>query len=147
MKKEKMTIQERARRFAINVHVGQYRDDGYTPFSDHPVMTAQILEQVTDDPNLIAAAYLHDIIEDTEVDEHQLRQAFNDDVVDLVLEVTKVGKHFPNLKTRRGVMLKFADRLSNLSDMTGWDEDKRQWYIKKSTFWTKGDEDVKPTDK
>jgi len=137
------TIIERAQRFAEIYHAGQLRDDGDTPFIVHPDKVAHILMQITTDVNLIAAGWLHDVVEDTDVTYEQLRAEFGADIADLVMEVTHEGQadshgyYFPRLKTQRGIMLKFADRLSNLSDMDDdvWPQDKIDHYLKKSKFW------------
>lgn len=130
----------RARLFAYEAHDGQFRDDNTTPFITHPAKVAQVIAQVTEDENLIASAWLHDTIEDTNTTYEQLVETFNKDIADLVVEVSKVKGNpetkFPNLHTQRGVMLKFADRLSNLSDMDSWTESKKTWYATvKSRFW------------
>lgn len=134
----------RAKDYATNAHRGQTRTDG-SDFINHPAQTAQILKQITDDPNLIAAGWLHDTIEDCEWITHEtIRDEFNEDIADLVQAVTYSGHYntFPGLKdNRRAVLLKFADRLSNLSDMAGWNDKKRSKYILKSMFWNEGDED------
>ena len=130
----------KAIRFATEAHKGQERDDG-RPFILHPEKTADILELVTDDANLIAAGWLHDTVEDTDVTYTQLVEEFGKDVADLVREVTKigiedsVGYYFPFLKTQRGIMLKFADRLSNVADMNTWGDKRKAHYLRKSKFW------------
>ena len=138
-------ILTKAHSYAYFKHKGQFRDDGTTPYFSHPFQVAQILKMINHfDPNLIAAGYLHDVLEDTETTYEELLAEFNQDIADLVNEVTdegkrdSYGKYFPRLKTQRGVMLKFADRLSNLSDMSSWDEKKVQWYLNKSKFWKDG---------
>lgn len=131
--------------FANLAHQGQLRDDG-TPFFSHPVQVATILSEITDDEVLIAAALLHDVIEDTFVTYDGVVDAFGVEVADLVNEVTHEGSpdskgyYFPRLKTQRGIMLKFADRLSNLSDMKTWDEKRKEHYLRKSKFWKDGTE-------
>lgn len=126
--------------YARDAHRGQMRDDG-TPFITHPIATYRILSRVTDDQNLLAAALLHDTIEDTATTYEQLKAQFGTDIADLVNEVTKegaadsVGYTFPRLHTQRGIMLKFADRLSNISDMNGWDDKRKAHYLRKSKFW------------
>lgn len=132
------TFINKAKQFAIQRHEGQVRSDG-APFIEHPAKVVQIISQVTNDENLIASAWLHDTIEDTDTTYAELVKEFNKDVADLVIEVTKDKNHrdtkFPNLHTQRGIQLKFADRLSNLSDMKDWKEDKKQRYLDKSRFW------------
>src|SRR6266852_4951453 len=116
--KNKLLI--KAKNFATQKHQTQLRDDGKTPYIIHPQQTFEILSIVCPtDINLLAAAWLHDVIEDQNVTYEELVKEFNTDIADLVKEVTKVkpDKHlaayFPNLHTQRGILLKFADRLSN----------------------------------
>lgn len=128
-------IINRAKRFATKKHKDQLRDGGQ-PYIVHPAQVARILSLVTDDPELIASGWLHDIIEDTNTTYEDVYQRFGAKIANLVNEVTKdEKKHFPDLYSREGVMLKFADRLSNLAGMTAWDEDRQNRYIKKSKFW------------
>lgn len=137
MKYRQRQFVNRARRFATEAHKGQTRDDNGTPYIVHPAQVAAILSQVTDDPNVIAAGWLHDVIEDCGVTWHDLAVEFNIKVANLVKEVTNNGEGnaFPNLHSRDGVLIKFADRTSNLSDMNGWDDKKVAWYLGKSKFW------------
>lgn len=133
-------LTQKALKFAMEKHKGQVDDQGL-PFILHPMQVARILDSVTDDINLIASALLHDTIEDTGATYEELKREFNEDIANLVYEVTKEGKkdnhgfYFPRLKTQRGIMLKFADRLSNISRMEAWDEKRRQHYLKSSKFW------------
>ena len=133
---------ESAAQFAAMHHSGVLRDDGITPFIRHPELVARILMQLSTDEELIAAAWLHDTVEDTSVTYADLIEHFGHGVADLVMEVTHEGQadshgyYFPRLRTQRGIMLKFADRLSNLSDMSDvWPLDKQLHYLKKSKFW------------
>lgn len=137
----KNNIVRRAVAFAFAAHEGQFRDnDERIPYITHPAQTADILRQVTNDEELIAAAWLHDTVEDTDVTYEQLVDEFGKRVADLVMEVTNEknpdkSSYFPRLQTQDGAILKFADRLSNLSDMSGWSEKRKAAYIKKSKFW------------
>jgi len=119
----------KAYNYAQEKHKDQKDDNGY-PYFNHPNQVAEILKKVTlRDPELICAAYLHDVIEDCEVTYEELREEFSEDIADLVNEVSHEGKKdvkgfwFPRLKTQRGIMLKFADRLSNISRMESWDDE------------------------
>jgi GTP pyrophosphokinase len=133
-------IIKKAKEFATKKHKGQL-DDSDLPYINHPIMVASIISMVSMDKNLIAAAYLHDIIEDTQTTYEELIKEFNQDVADLVMEVThegqkdEIGYYFPRLHTQRGIILKFADRLSNLSRMEPWNQKRRDQYLRKSKFW------------
>lgn len=132
---------------------GKQKDDAGKPYFDtHIIQVVTILKQVTDDKDLIRAGYLHDLIEDTNIDYDYLEQFFGKRVADLVNEVTHEGKkdeghYFPRLKTKDGIVLKFADRLSNLSRMEPWDEERQQHYLKKSKFWYSNPEEKPGSDK
>ena len=133
-------IVKKAKDFATKKHEGQIDDMG-KPAIGHPIQAAEILACVTDDENLLAAAFLHDTIEDTATTYEELVKEFNKDVADLVNEVSHEGEkdnwgfYFPRLKTQRGIMLKFADRLSNLSRMEPWSRQRQDHYLRKSKFW------------
>ncbi len=120
--------------YATKKHEGQEYNGG--AFILHPIEVAYILKTLTDDENLICAGLLHDVIEQCNVTYEELSHEFNEDIASLVREVTKFKYNtFPNLKTRRGVILKFADRLANLYSMDKWDEERQAKYILKSKFW------------
>lgn len=133
-------IIDKAYEFARKKHEGQFDDEGLDAFL-HPIQTAEILCQVTADENIIAAAYLHDTLEDTDTTYEELMQEFGIEIANLVNEVTHEGSKddhgyfFPRLHTREGIMLKFADRLSNLSRMNAWNEKRKQQYLDRSKFW------------
>lgn len=126
--------------YAKNAHAGQERDGG-GDFMTHPYKTYLVLKQLTDDEALLCAALLHDTIEDTHVTYDDLKATFGQEIADLVNEVTHEGKpdskgyYFPRLHSKRGTMLKFADRLANISEMDAWDEKRQAHYLRKSRFW------------
>ncbi len=136
----KTDVFTKARDFAILKHGDQKRDNG-DPYFVHCSEVADIIWDLTKDDNLTIAAYLHDTIEDTDATYEEIKKEFGVDVADLVNEVTHEGKkdshgfYFPRLKTKRGIILKFADRLHNLSDMNAWDDKRQEHFLKKSKFW------------
>ena len=129
---------QRAKRYARKAHHGQKDDDG-KPYYLHPLQTYKILKCVTKDTDILCGALLHDVIEDTAYNHSDLHKEFNFDIANLVEECTcverKSGKIFPWLKTREGIMIKFADRISNISRMNNWSEKRRKKYLQKSKFW------------
>lgn len=136
-----MNIQAKAAGFAKRKHAGQLDDENNDYFFAHLSTVALIVNMVTKEEEVVAAAYLHDTLEDTDTTEEELRKEFGDKVTDLVLEVTHEGQkdekgfYFPRLNSRDGIIIKFADRLSNLSRMNSWSEERRQHYLKRSKFW------------
>ena len=82
------TILERAICFATEAHHGQLRKDG-TAVILHPLEDAAIVGTMTTDPEIIAAAVLHDTVEDTDVTPQQIRDAFGERVYALVMHETE----------------------------------------------------------
>jgi GTP diphosphokinase / guanosine-3',5'-bis(diphosphate) 3'-diphosphatase len=137
-----------AARFAAHKHCDQRRKDvRKTPYLNHPIALASILHDdghVTD-AKVLAAALLHDTIEDTETTYDELRGAFGAAVADIVVELTDVK--FLQKKTRKRVQvsrakrasdaaraIKLADKISNLRDILGsppadWSTERRQAYF------------------
>ena len=77
--------------FAKEAHSNQKRASG-EPYFIHPCAVAEILIDLGLDAATIAAALLHDVIEDTEANEEDVRREFGDEVLELVSGVTKLDK-------------------------------------------------------
>ena len=129
---------------AFNAHRDEkgeptYDDNGENYVISHCMNVLNILKLVTNDIDILCAGILHDTIEDTKITYSDLVKEMGVEVANLVYEVTKEqkedGGHFPRLKSEKAIILKFADRLSNLSRMQAWDAKKKQWYLNKSKFW------------
>lgn len=139
-----MIIREKAIKYGLEKHRGQKDDSGHDYFTEHCLGVGNIIEMVTQDPEVIAAAILHDVIEDAGVTRDELAKAFTERVADLVYEVTHEGAKdgygyfFPRLESKDAILIKFADRLHNLSRMEPWPEKRRKQYLKKSKFWNDG---------
>ncbi len=124
----------RAFTFAEEAHRGQNRKDG-SPFITHPLAVAQIVaEELHLDSESIAAALLHDTIEDTPVTHQEVAQTFSPTIADLVEGVSKLTRvqyvskaeeQMENLrkmllamsKDIRVILIKIADRLHNMRTM------------------------------
>lgn len=134
----------RALDFAVRLHAGQVRKSG-SPYISHPCAVAHILakEMGIRDPEILAAAILHDVIEDVpSVDYETIEQTFGTTVADLVDGCTKMTRlhldravlkdltHSKILQTasqRLGVLLvKLADRLHNLRTLHYLPKPKQQ---------------------
>ena len=122
-----MAIIERAYRIAEKAHEGQTRRSG-EPYITHPVAVAEILAELGLGPKTIAAAILHDTVEDTGYPLESLRQEFGEEVAMLVDGVTKLDrvKYGENAQAEtvrkmivamskdiRVLVVKLADRLHN----------------------------------
>ena len=84
-----MDIFEKAVCFAVKAHSGMKRKDGDTPYLLHPMEAAAIAGTMTDDKRVLAAAVLHDVLEDTAVTEEELRKRFGDRITEYVLAETE----------------------------------------------------------
>lgn len=138
----------RAVAFAAHKHRDQRRKDKEaSPYINHPIELAHVLwdEGEVRDPLVIAAALLHDTLEDTETSWQELRGEFGEDIADIVLEVTdtkwikkELRKRLQVAKARHSSeqarLVKLADKICNVRDLgtrapTGWSlERKRQYY-------------------
>src|SRR5437763_14270369 len=81
----------RAFRFAADAHEGQQRRSGEA-FIRHPWGAAKILAELRQDEQTIAAALLHDVVEDTETEIDEVRTEFGDGIAQLVEGVTKLTR-------------------------------------------------------
>ncbi|MBS1252403.1 MAG: GTP pyrophosphokinase [Anaerolineales bacterium] len=111
-------------------HAGQMRATG-EPYITHVVSVADILADLCMEPETIAAALLHDVVEDTDTSFEELGQQFGQEIASLVEGVTKLTKitrkgikasHAENMRKLflamaeniRVVLIKLADRLHNM---------------------------------
>lgn len=132
--------------FATIAHKGQVCDSGKGYMEDHILPVVNLLKQITDDKDIITAGYLHDTLEDTPIIYDELKTKFGICVAELVKEVTNkqiygVKDFFPNLWSKKAIIIKFADRLQNISRMEPWSNKRQQRYLDRSKFW-KNREDV-----
>ena len=120
----------KAYNYAFEHHGDQKRRSG-EPYIIHPINVAYILAGVGLDESTICAALLHDVVEDTDVTDEDLRKEFGEEVADMVAGVTKLGtmqfstveeqqvedyrKMFLAMgKDIRVIIIKLADRLHNM---------------------------------
>src|SRR5690606_18621295 len=87
--KADLTVIERAYTAAEKAHSGQKRRSG-EPYITHPLAVAQILADLGIGSKTVAAALLHDTVEDTDYTLEQLRGDFGDEIAMLVDGVTKL---------------------------------------------------------
>lgn len=108
--------------FAEMAHEGKFRKGSRVPYIYHPMETALLVSQMTDDEEVIAAAYLHDVLEDTSITPDELERAFGRRVLQLVQGVTEdKSKSWQERKDFTVESLKTADRdvkLIALADKT-----------------------------
>ncbi|MFQ5488371.1 MAG: RelA/SpoT family protein, partial [Gammaproteobacteria bacterium] len=144
-----MEVIRRACELAQQAHAGQYRASG-EPYVQHALAVANILAELQLDNETIAAAILHDVVEDTHYTLDDIRREFGEGIASLVEGVTKMKliQAFQTLpetdkKERlqsenlrkmllamaediRVVLIKLADRTHNMRTLGALPEDKRQ---------------------
>jgi len=126
-----MELLEKAQRWAARGHLGTYRKFGDIPYIVHPEAVAEIIGQVTDDTEVLAAAWMHDLVEDTQITIDDIKNAFNDRIARLVWEVSKISDgctcnrdtkvlmntiHYGN-SSKWAKAIKIADSIHNLPTM------------------------------
>ena len=133
---------ERAYAVALAAHVGQTRKSG-EPYINHPMSVATIVARQGLDDVTVAAALLHDAVEDTSVSLEDLERDFGSDVRLIVDGVTKLDRlHFDTReeqqaasmrkmlvalsKDLRVLIIKLADRLHNMRTLAALPEHKQQ---------------------
>ncbi len=89
--KSDLLVLERAFEKASAAHDGQLRKSG-DPYITHPVAVAEILADLGLDANTLAAALLHDTVEDTNYSNQELRKDFGEEIANLVDGVTKLDR-------------------------------------------------------
>lgn len=77
---------DRAIIFAVKAHAGTERRGKGFPYIVHPMEAMEIVSTITSDQELLAAAALHDTVEDTDVTLEQIRQEFGERIADLVAD-------------------------------------------------------------
>ena len=136
----------RAEEFARRAHgdIRQVRKYTGEPYIDHPRRVAEIVASVTDDPVLIAAAWLHDVVEDTPVSMEEIESLFGKEVAGIVSFVTKVvdGTEIGRENAARinishaargssaSKTVKLADVIDNASDIVDHDPDFARVYLR-----------------
>jgi GTP diphosphokinase / guanosine-3',5'-bis(diphosphate) 3'-diphosphatase len=138
----------RALAFATEKHRGQARKNAEgTPYIEHPIALASLLwtEAHVRDAHVLAAAILHDTIEDTPTTHDELEERFGCHVADIVAEVTddkrlpKAARKAAQIQNAEHLsyearLVKLADKTCNLRDVAntppvGWNLERRREYF------------------
>lgn len=131
--------------FARKAHEGAFRKGTKLPYIIHPLETAVIVSLMTEDEEMIAAALLHDVVEDAGVKESELIREFGSRVADLVMAESedKSKSWFERKSTtithlsgasRELKMLTLADKLSNIRSTA------RDYLLLGDCFWDRFNE-------
>ena len=134
-----MSLITKAANFAKKAHASINQKRKYTgePYEVHPARVAQIVATVSDDEEMIAAAWLHDVLEDvapylSDFNDQAILREFGPAVLQLVLELTEVSKEGQGNRKQRKLLdrlrlsqaskraktVKLADLIDNISDLS-----------------------------
>ena len=139
---EDISLIRKAWEFCVSHHEGQTRASG-EPYISHPLEVAEVLAEMKLDATAIAAALLHDAVEDTPATSEEIGERFGDQVAHIVEGVTKIDKiQFANREDRqaenvrkmllamvsdvRVVLIKLADRLHNMRTLEHLKPDRQE---------------------
>ena len=137
-----MDVLDRAYKLAEQAHKDQRRRSG-EPYICHPIHVAMLLVELGMDTESLAAALMHDVVEDTSISLEQIQAQFGQDVAHMVDGVTKLTKivfssveeqQAENLRKMlmamsqdvRVMIIKLCDRLHNMRTGDAWPEQKRR---------------------
>jgi guanosine-3',5'-bis(diphosphate) 3'-pyrophosphohydrolase len=116
---------------ASRAHDGQQRKDNGAPYLTHPLRVAELVDAAGFDEEVVAAALLHDVVEDSDVDSPQIAQRFGPRVAEVVSALTE-DESIADYEQRKAenrdrveaagadaAAVYTADKLANLRDMRG----------------------------
>lgn len=120
-----MSLIDKAKEFAEKAHAGQLRKDGITPYIEHPKIVVQLCKKYyCASEDVLCAAYLHDVIEEAGVEVENLVQSFNNNIANMVVDLTK-SRHESKIDYYKRLSkyasddtkyVKLCDRLANIRD-------------------------------
>ena len=125
-----MNLKEKAKIFALNAHIGQTRkSEPDKPMIMHPIGVGMLLEEYGYDEAVVAAGYLHDVVEDTKYTIEDIKKEFGDEVANLVMDASEPDKSLSweerkiytieetkKLSLRNKLVI-CADKINNLEDL------------------------------
>ncbi len=146
--------------FATKWHGSQVRKYTGEPYIEHCREIVDILKVVPHTEDMLAAAWLHDVLEDTECSLMEMHVAFGDDIAFMVLMLTDCDKCLGNRATRKGIdrerlgrasaevqTIKLADLISNTKSIVEHDPKFAKVYLAEARMLldvlTKGDESLR----
>jgi (p)ppGpp synthase/HD superfamily hydrolase len=153
-----MDIEQLALDFATAAHTGQKRKYTGEDYIVHPMEVAEIVKTVAYTPEMIAAALLHDVVEDTDVSLEDISIKFGPNIADLVCDLTDVSKPEDGNRAARKALdrahtaqasaaaktIKLADLISNSRSIVEFDPKFAKVYLKEKALLldvlTEGDE-------
>ncbi len=133
--------------FAATSHAGQFRKDGVTPYINHPVEVMHLLAHTGNiaDHEILMAAVLHDVLEDTDATTEELSERFGHRITDIVIELTD-DMSLPKEERKRqqlitctklsseAKVIRISDKICNVYDILyappgDWTVQRRKEYL------------------
>jgi hypothetical protein len=140
-----MDLVEKAKQFATSAHkrINHLRKYNNQPYTVHLSSVANIVASVTDDEEMIAAAWLHDVVEDTPATLYDVEKEFGKNIAELVENLTdiskpgdgnrklrkEIDKQHISRASRRAKTIKLADLIDNANDICKHDFEFAQLYM------------------
>lgn len=141
---------QRARQYATEAHqrIDHHRKYSHQPYQVHLKAVAELVSRVRADPEMIAAAWLHDVVEDTPATFNDLEREFGQAVAGLVAELTDVSKPSDGNRAARKAMdrdhaarasaramtIKLADLIDNCRDICKHDPRFAHVYVREKSL-------------
>lgn len=139
---DSLAMVEKSIVYATKMHEGQFRKSG-EPYISHTMNVGYILATLHCGPKTIAAGLLHDVLEDCDIPKEELISEFDEEVVELVESVTKIGNiqfkdekeylaanhrkiFIAMAKDIRVILIKLVDRLHNMRTLQYMPEEKQR---------------------
>ena len=163
-----MTIVEKALAYATDAHgsINQIRKYTGEPYIVHPVEVMEIVKSVPHTDEMLAAALLHDTVEDTDVTLNDIEREFGSDIAELVSSLTDISKPSDGNRAKRKEIdrmhtanapaaaktIKLADLISNSDSIVKYDKHFAPVYMREkaqliealkegdSTLWNRAKE-------
>ena len=149
-----IAILNKAAIFACKAHAGQFRKDGVTPYSTHPVRVANILAFHCASPIEIICGYWHDILEDLpekreellkELTSYNLGMQTNIEILNILEAVCKPTEGNRTLRNKKfveqiirggksAIMVKICDRIDNVMDSNGLGDFAEEYVVKETGY-------------
>lgn len=137
---------ERARKFAEEAHRGQTRKYNGQPYFVHPERVAVRLAKLGYGPDVVAAGYLHDVVEDCGIKIEEIKVIFGEKVAGLVSGLTnpskgmkasraerkRVDREHLSAQSKNVKIIKLVDRIDNIKELDGAETDFKRLYAKET---------------
>jgi hypothetical protein len=146
-----VSLVNKAFAFAAKAHGSQKRKYTGEPYINHPYEVMDIVASVPHTEQMLAAALLHDVLEDTDATEDQIRDEFGETVLELVKWLTDVSKPSDGNRAMRKALdrahiakapaeaktIKLADLISNTKSIVKHDKDFAKVYLNEKALLLK----------